>query len=1084
MPQSTTTHDAGRGPVLSASTGPDRPMASMAGVGLREGQVWHFRQHPAGGATPIAEGFDARPGTVYELAVFPDLEHDATSNSSPDPNFGGCSLAVEFLTDEGVVTLTDQHEHPVDGTRQCLVANNWNLLQLSLEPLAGRRVNRVRLANREGLDGAGWVQVFGVAPRPTEEPDVVDRVRTTRGTHSAFLYSRGNALPLTCLPQGFNFLVPLTESRDRNWLYGYHRDGGPRPRLQALAFSHQPSPWIADRSAFQIMPWQGRPTASPRERARAFSHADEIDRPHYYRVDLDGGIRAEMTPTSRAGIFTFRFTEPGRHGVVLDQPFAGSMTTETLPDGRVVFRAAIAPAEGWTAGLHRPSPPAYVYGETNVPAQVHPARELRSPLEGLHVKGLRLDRGWFGADLLGKLRLPRSRPQATILETDAEVLEVRAAMSFIGTDQARRNLELEIGEAGFDEIAGRAQQTWRELLARLEIDGGTLDQRITAWSNLACLYSWPNDHHENLGTAEEPRWAYASPFRPAGKHGPEQTGCQIVDGQLSVNNGYWDTFRTCWPLYSLLTPELAPELLSGILQQYRGGGWMARWSAPGYVDCMPGTSSDAIFADASLHGTLNRHEDDELTAYDSALRNATGPSDSVLTGRKGIGKGRFVGWIDTATQEGLAWTMDNASCDAAISLWSGRLAARAATDPRLATRRAEFEANEAWFANRALSHAQMFDERIGFYQGRRPDGSFRVPPEKFDPTVWGTDYTETNAWGQAFHAPHDGALLAQLLGGEQALAAALDRMLETPMVIRPSVWGGYRYNIQEMNEAEADGIGQLAISNQPAHHIPFMYLFAGQPHKTQWLTRELLDKKFVGSEIGQGYPGDEDNGEMSGYWLLLAMGLYPLFVGGGELAITAPLFAKLAWNRADGTRLEIRATNIEHRYIQSLRVNGERWNACTIPAEMVRGDALLEFELGPEPSSWGAGTRPWSASTATGEPRRWQPDRTPAAHYDGPRCLTDDRGHTVADLAAGDVVEFTWDAEFTPLYATLTSPDAAAPALRVEIRRDGHWRDAGVVSRATQHPDQTAAYLLGTSPNDGFRLVATGPCRLSQVEVY
>ncbi|MEL4503416.1 GH92 family glycosyl hydrolase [Luteococcus sp. H138] len=1118
MPETTATAGPALGPVLSPASGPDRPMASMAGVGLCEGAVWHFRQQRAGGATRIADGFQVPPGSCYELAVFPDLEHDPTSDASPDPNFGGCSLAVEFVTEDGLVTLRDQHEHPIDGSRQCLVADNWNLLRLNLEPLAGRRVTEVRLACLEGLDGSGWLQVFGPRPLPVEEPDVVDRVRTSRGTHSAFYYSRGNALPLTCLPQGFNFLVPLTESRDRNWLYGYHRDGGPRPRLQALAFSHQPSPWIADRSAFQIMPWQGSVTASPSQRARAFSHDEEIDRPHYYRVDLEGGIRAEMTPTSRAGVFKFSFAGPGRRGVVLDQPFSGSMTTETLPDGRVAFRAAIAPAEGWTAGLHRPSPPAYVYGETSVPASVHPARERRSPLEGLSIKGKRLDKSWFG-----KLTIPLPRPQAAILEAEAAVFEVRAAMSFIGVEQAKRNLEMEVGGASFDEIAGRAQATWRELLNRLEIDGGTLDQRITAWSNLACLYSWPNDHHENIGSAEEPRWAYASPFRPAGQHSPERTGCQVVDGQLGVNNGYWDTFRTCWPLYSLLTPDKAPELLSGILQQYRGGGWMARWSAPGYVDCMPGTSSDAIFADASLQGTLSLHDQDELTAYDSALRNATGPSDSLLTGRKGIGKGRFVGWIDTDTEEGLAWTMDNASCDAAISLWSGRLAARAraeldgarygaptgsaavvasvpndttipeqnpATAPELveghplASRLAEFEANEAWFANRGLAHAQMFDERIGFYQGRKPDGSFRVEPEHFDPTHWGHDYTETNAWGQAFHAPHDGALLASLLGGEQALGAKLDEMLATPAVTRPSMWGSYTYNTQEMNEAQADGIGQLAISNQPAHHIPFMYLFAGQPHKTQWLTRELLDKKFVGSEIGQGYPGDEDNGEMSGYWLLLAMGLYPLFVGGGELAITAPLFAKLAWNRADGTRLEIRATGIEHRYIQSLRVNGELWNAVTIPAELVRGDALLEFVLGPEPTSWGAGTRPWSASTATGQPRRWQPDRTPEAHYAGPRCSVDDRGEAIADLAGGDVLEFTWDAEFTPLYATLTSPDAAAPALRVETRRDGQWTDVGIATRATRHPDQTAAYLLGDSPVDGFRLVATGPCRLSQVEVY
>ena len=170
---------------------------------------------------------------------------------------------------------------------------------------------------------------------------------------------------------------------------------------------------------------------------------------------------------------------------------------------------------------------------------------------------------------------------------------------------------------------------------------------------------------------------------------------------------------------------------------------MARWSAPGYVDCMPGTSSDVVFADASLHRTLRPA--DELAAYDSALRNASVPSNSDLTGRKGIGRGRFVGWISTEVAEGLAWTMDNACGDAALSLWSGRLAVRARSllgerpglllphEQELVDRLAEFEANEAWFANRGLVHQRMFDPRVGFYQGRTPNGDFRVEPADFDP---------------------------------------------------------------------------------------------------------------------------------------------------------------------------------------------------------------------------------------------------------------------------------------------------------------------------------------------------------------
>lgn len=1075
MNQPATTADGA--PRLTASPGPTRRGASMPLVGLRPGPVLRYQQFIRGGSVRLAGGFDVEPGTVWELAVHPDLLHDASDDDST-PNRDGCRLAVEFVVDGTAHTLVDQHRHAVDGSPSCLVGENWNLLQLDLSPLAGRHVDEVRLAAPAGLAGAGWLQAYGVRPAPVEADDLVDRVRTTRGTHSSYVYSRGNTLPTVGLPHGFTFLTPVTDAREDAWLYGWHRDGGPAPHLQGFSFCHAPSPWIGDRSAFQLMPWQGSSWATPKRRQRAFSHDDEYDRPHLYRVELDGGIRAEMAATSHAGVFRFTFTGAQRHGVVLDMPGLGSLATEQLPDGRLAFRAAIAPDVGWDTGLPLPKPPAYVYGETTVPATASRAWEHRSLLDRVSVHGRRVR-----DTIVGKVAVPLPRPQAAVLTSASPVVEVRVAQSFISVDQARRNLEREVGAAGLDEVAGRAHTAWGEVLSMLELSGGTLDARTTAWSNLARLYSWPNAHHEDTGTATEPHHAYASPFRPALLHGPSRTGCEVVDGELVANNGYWDTYRTCWPLYSLLTPGRASRLLSGILQQYRDGGWMARWSAPGYVDCMTGTSSDAIFADASLAGTF-RGLDDELDAYDSALRNASCPSGSPVVGRKGIGRARFTGVVDTDTEEGLAWALDNALCDAAIGLWSGRLAARAAAEPRLAVRRDEFEANEAWFAHRALAHMNHFDPAVGFHQGRRPDGSFRFAADRFDPREWGRDFVETSGWGQAFHTPHDGAGLARLVGGEHQLAARLDQMLATPATVRPAMYGGYGRPIHEMAEAQGCGPGQLAISNQPAHHIPFMYLFCGQPHKTQWLTRELLDNQFVGSEIGQGYPGDEDNGEMSGYWMCLAMGLFPLFVGGGELAVTAPLFERMAFRRPDGTCLDIRATGVEHRYVQSLRVNGEPWRAVTIPAELLRGDALLEFELGPEPSSWGAGTRPWSASTATGAPRTWQPDLTGDAVLDGDRALVDDEGRDEVRLHAGEVVTLTWAEPVEPWLLTLTSPHADAPALRVEVRRGDEWTDAGIAPRPGGHDGQTQAYLLGAGRIDALRLVAVGDVVLSQVEVY
>ena len=140
------------------------------------------------------------------------------------------------------------------------------------------------------------------------------------------------------------------------------------------------------------------------------------------------------------------------------------------------------------------------------------------------------------------------------------------------------------------------------MLGRVEVEGATADQLTTLYSNMYRLYLYPNSAFENTGTAAAPKYQYASPVQPAAASTPTQTGAKIVDGKMYVNNGFWDTYRTTWPAYSLLTPNKASEMVDGFAQQYRDGGWIARWSSPGYANLMTGTSSDVAFADAYTKG--------------------------------------------------------------------------------------------------------------------------------------------------------------------------------------------------------------------------------------------------------------------------------------------------------------------------------------------------------------------------------------------------------------------------------------------------------------------------------------------------
>jgi hypothetical protein len=268
---------------------------------------------------------------------------------------------------------------------------------------------------------------------------------------------------------------------------------------------------------------------------------------------------------------------------------------------------------------------------------------------------------------------------------------------------------------------------------------------------------------------------------------------------------------------------------------------------------------------------------------------------------------------------------------------------------------AQYQAAYEYFANRAQNYVHMFDPATGFFQGRNPDGTRRAAPEEYDPREWGHDYTETDGWNMAFSVPHDGQGLANLYGGKNGLAAKLDEFFATPETAKfPGSYGGV---IHEMTEARDVRMGQLGHSNQVSHHITYMYDYAGQPWKTQEKVREILSRLYLGSEIGQGYPGDEDNGEQSAWWLFSAMGFYPLQMGNDSYAIGSPLFKKLTVHLENGRELVVNApaNSAENIYVQSLKVNGKKWDKSYLPHAEIASGGVLDFEMGSAPSRWATG---------------------------------------------------------------------------------------------------------------------------------
>jgi hypothetical protein len=257
--------------------------------------------------------------------------------------------------------------------------------------------------------------------------------------------------------------------------------------------------------------------------------------------------------------------------------------------------------------------------------------------------------------------------------------------------------------------------------------------------------------------------------------------------------------------------------------------------------------------------------------------------------------------------------------------------------------------------NRSQGYVNLFDPSIQFFQGKKDDGTFNLPIAAYDPRVWGNDYTETDGWNMAFDAPYDGQGLANLYGGKDKLAAKLDQFFSTPETAGfPGSYGGV---IHEMREARDVRMGQLGLSNEPSFHIIYMYDYAGQPAKTQAKVRDALGRLFVGSTIGQGYLGDEDNGAMSSWQIFSALGFYPLRVGSPDYAIGSPLFTKATIQLENGKTIVINAPNNgpKNVYIQGLKVNGQATTQTYLTHAQLLSGPTLDFDMGPSPSTWGTG---------------------------------------------------------------------------------------------------------------------------------
>ncbi len=975
---------------VDINNGPGSSRTAKLNAGWTGTQALRYRgQHLSDGdasATNVVyDGLDLSIGDDTELSykIFPQL-------IDSDLTYPATFTAVDLELDDGTLAseagLIDSYGFDFSarayGEQKALYGSQWNNVQVDLSSLDGRTITKILITydnptGEEGTKFTGWIDDIKIdAAQPIDDSSLLNYVDTRRGSNGTQSFSRGLMVPLAAVPNGFNFVLPYTNSTSQTVPYSYHRDNNAQNKtvLEGIGISHITSPWMGDRNQFVVTPYatSGSIDGSRSNKAKPFSHDNEIARPHYYGVDLDNGMKVEGTATDHGGIFRFT-AAPGESGlrILVDRVNNASDHPGSFTLSGANLTGYVDNGSGLSIGRSR----MFVAGTFNaVPTATGAASSRSGSVYG------------------------------TFNET---TVELNWATSFISLEQAQKNLAREVTGKSFEEVRDDAADAWLDRLSVIDLSASqtaTDAQKLQIYSDLYRLNLYPNSQHEDVSAlgSGTPEYKYASPVAAkVGSATATETNAQIKDGKIYVNNGFWDTYRTAWPLYAFLYPDIANELIDGFVQQYRDSGWISRWSSPGYADLMTGTSSDVAFAEAYTAGALETALAEE--AYKAGWKNATVlPASNVPAGwgannvgRKGLDRSIFLGYIPASQNQATSWALEGYINDYGL----GMMAQKLSEDPNVPADRQEQYANEAeYLLERSQNYVQHFDPNVEFFQGRNANGSWEYGPDDYDPLDWGNhSYTETNGFNFAFHVPFDVDGLAALYGGSDGLNDKLNGIFTIPETATTS-------SIHEIYEQRDVRIGNWGVSNQVAHHIGYIPAAGGDPTTTQEVIREVMQRLFVGSEIGQGFPGDEDNGEFSSWHLFSALGFYPLALGSGEYTIGSPLFDEITVNRKaeHGGPLTITANNNsrDNVYIASAELDGEALDSVQLNQADLRAASSLHFEMAATPQAWGHRTTNEAPRTPLKDISGANYSTAAATGEASIGALRDDNSATVATLPA------------------------------------------------------------------------------------
>ena len=688
----------------------------------------------------------------------------------------------------------------------------------------------------------------------------------------------GHTFPGATLPHGMVQLSPDTRLLGWDACSGYYYDD---TSIMGFSHTHLSGTGIGDYGDILFMPVVGEKpliagtAEKPDEGYRSrFSHEQESARPGYYQVLLqDDSINVELTATLRAGLHRYTYPKVSDARLIVDMEPTIHGHQHPVTQSRVVNDSTIAGMKytvGWAKRHY-----VYFYAVFSSPFdyKLYSGTEYQSDSTSVTVNTAK-----------AVIRFKN-------LPVDGRVL-AKVGISSVDEEGARLNVEAEIPNWNFEGVMKEANTAWNEALGKIDIETSDNDSRTVFYTSL---------YH-----------AFIQPSLASDVDGRYRTMGHEIKQDASYTNytvfSLWDTFRAAHPLYTIVTPEQNQAFIRSLLRKYDEGGILPKWElASNETGTMIGYHAVSVIADAMMK---KQCDFDVKKALEACIRSSVYDTTGVtpMMDRQ-ILNGKLMP-VSIKYKNELGYI----PCDKVGGSVSQGLEF-AYNDWLIAQMMKEHNRKDLYDKYMELSrnYRNYFDPETKLMRGRLSDGSWITP---FDPASVQrpSNYVEGNAWQWAWFVPQDVEGLMELVGGQKSFEAHLDTLFTTSSELTGDPNAA----------ADVTGmIGQYAHGNEPSHHIPYLYNYAGAPRKTQALVDHILRTLYHNDP--NGLSGNEDVGQMSAWYALSAMGFYSFCPGRPVYEIGRPIFDKVTIHLSNGKDFVIQAKNnsVENKYIRSMKLNGE-----------------------------------------------------------------------------------------------------------------------------------------------------------------